>query len=87
MLSMVDDIRLQRDRLLRELPGLGYSVHESHANFVLFGGIDDPQRLFTDLLEKGILVRDVGIAHHLRVTAGTEAETTVFLDALATLKA
>jgi histidinol-phosphate aminotransferase len=87
MLSMVDDIRLQRDRLRRELPVLGYSVHESHANFVLFGGIDDPQRLFTDLLEKGILVRDVGIAHHLRVTAGTEAETTVFLDALATLKA
>jgi histidinol-phosphate aminotransferase len=87
MLSMVDDIRSQRDRLLRELPGLGYIVHESHANFVLFGGIDNPQTLFTELLEKGILVRDVGIAGHLRVTAGTEAETTVFLDALATLKA
>jgi histidinol-phosphate aminotransferase len=38
-------------------------------------------------LERGILVRDVGIAHHLRVTAGTAEETTAFLDALATLKA
>jgi histidinol-phosphate aminotransferase len=87
MLSMVDDIRSQRDRLLQELPSLGYTVHASHANFVLFGGIDNPQQLFTALLERGILVRDVGITNHLRVTAGTKAETTAFLDALATLKA
>ncbi len=87
MLSMVDDIRSQRDRLLRELPALGYSVHDSHANFVLFGGIDNPRHLFAALLDRGILVRDVGIANHLRVTAGTELETTAFLDALATLKA
>jgi histidinol-phosphate aminotransferase len=87
MLSMVDDIRSQRDRLLSELPSLGYTVHASHANFVLFGGIDNPRQLFTALLERGILVRDVGITNHLRVTAGTKDETTAFLDALATLKA
>jgi histidinol-phosphate aminotransferase len=87
MLAMVDDIRSQRDRLLQELPSLGYTVHASHANFVLFGGIDNPQQLFSALLERGILVRDVGIAHHLRVTAGTKAETTAFLEALVTLKA
>lgn len=86
MLAMVDDIRVQRDRLLHELPELGYPVHESQANFVLFGGVDNPHQLFTELLEKGILVRDVGIAHHLRVTAGTEAETSVFLETLATLR-
>lgn len=86
MLSMVDQIRTQRDRLLRELPKLGYSVHDSHANFVLFGGIENPQNLFSALLEKGILVRDVGIVHHLRVTAGTAEETSAFLDALATLR-
>lgn len=85
MLSMVDDIRTQRDRLLRELPALGYTVHDSHANFVLFGGIDDPHQMFSDLLERDILVRDVGIAHHLRVTAGTTEETTAFLQALDTL--
>jgi histidinol-phosphate aminotransferase len=84
---MVEDIRSQRDRLLQELPGLGFSVLASHANFVLFGGIDNPQKLFAELLERGILVRDVRIAHHLRVTAGTAEETTAFLDALATLKA
>lgn len=86
MLAMVDDIRAQRDRLVHELPKLGYSVHESQANFVLFGGIDNPHEMFTQLLEQGILVRDVGIAHHLRVTAGTEAETSFFLKTLATLR-
>jgi histidinol-phosphate aminotransferase len=86
MLGMVDAIRQQRDRLLVELPRLGYSVHDSQANFVLFGGIDNAHELFSRLLAKGILVRDVGIAHHLRVTAGTEEETSVFLETLATLR-
>lgn len=85
MLAMVEDIRGQRDRLLRELPKLGYSVHDSHANFVLFGGVANPRTTFEALLERDILVRDVGIAHHLRVTAGTSEETSAFLDALATL--
>lgn len=85
MLAMVDDIRRQRDRLLEELPKLGYSVWPSEANFVLFGGVQNPHEVFTALLERGILIRDLGIPHHLRVTAGTEAETTVFLKALATL--
>jgi len=85
MLAMVDDIRLQRDRLLRELPKLGFTVCESQANFVLFGGIENPQKLFTDLLEHDILIRDVGIDHHLRVTAGTEEEISFFLETLGRL--
>lgn len=87
MLSMVSDIRDQRDRLLRELPELGYSVCASEANFVLFGGIDDPQQLFRELLEQDILIRDVGIPGHLRVTAGTKEETSVFLETLGRLRA
>jgi histidinol-phosphate aminotransferase len=85
MLAMVDDIKAQRDRLLVELPKLGYPVHESWANFVLFGGVSDPHALFEALLENDIIIRDLGIAHHLRVTAGTEAETTEFLDVLGRL--
>ena len=85
MLQMVDEIRNQRDRLLSELPKLGYSVHDSHANFVLFGGVDDVSHTFEALLQHDILVRDVSIPHHLRVTAGTKEETTYFLHALAKL--
>jgi histidinol-phosphate aminotransferase len=82
LLANVDDIRAQKDRLLRELPTLGYSVHPSWTNFVLFGGVDDPHATFEALLEHDVLIRDVGIPNHLRVTAGTKHETTAFLAAL-----
>lgn len=85
VLATVDDIRRQRDRLLHELPQLGYPVTPSVANFVLFSGVTSPKETFDALLSRGILVRDVGISHSLRVTAGTEEETTVFLQQLAKL--
>jgi histidinol-phosphate aminotransferase len=85
MLAMVDDIIAQRDRLLIELPALGYRAFESQANFVLFDGVGDPGATFRALLERDILIRDVGLPGALRVTAGTEAETTAFLEALAEL--
>lgn len=83
MLRTVGVIREQRDRLLVELAQLGYDPHDSWANFVLFGGVADPQATFDYLLAHDILIRDVGLPNHLRVTAGTPAETTEFLDVLA----
>jgi len=85
MLAMVDDIRGQRDRIIAELPALGYTPLPSWANFVLFGGAEDSNRTFEALLARGVLIRDTGIPHHLRVTAGTERETTVFLESLAAI--
>ncbi|EPR77309.1 Histidinol-phosphate aminotransferase [Leifsonia rubra CMS 76R] len=87
MLAMVDEIKTQRDRMSAGLAALGFVPVPSEANFVLFGGVADPQALFHKLLIQDILIRDVGIPHHLRVTAGTEAETTAFLDAMADLQA
>ena len=87
MLAMVDDIKAQRDRLLVELPKIGFPVHESWANFVMFSGVAEPHALFEALLARGIIIRDLGIPNSLRVTAGTEAETTEFLDVLASLVA
>ncbi|WP_243232607.1 histidinol-phosphate transaminase [Microbacterium sp. CIAB417] len=86
MLAMVDEIVEQRDRITATLEALGYQPHESWSNFVLFGGVADPKATWQSLYNKGILVRDVGIPGHLRVTAGTEAETTAFLDALASIE-
>lgn len=85
MLAMVDEIVAQRERLSATLEALGYEPHPSAANFVLFGGVADPAASWRALHDRGILVRDVGIAGHLRVTAGTEAETTAFLEALASI--
>lgn len=87
MLAMVDDIKRQRDRMLAALPELGYTPLPSSANFVLFGGVREPHAVFEELLAQDILIREVGIPNHLRVTAGSDAETTIFLDALARLDA
>jgi len=85
MLGMVDEIVGQRDRITATLEALGYTPHESWSNFVLFGGVADPRATWQRLYDRGVLIRDVGIAGHLRVTAGTETETTAFLDALASI--
>jgi histidinol-phosphate aminotransferase len=85
MLAMVDDIKAQRDRILDELPKLGFPVYESWSNFVLFAGVENPRALFEALLECEIIIRDLAIPNTLRVTAGTESETTEFLDAVARL--
>ena len=85
MLAQVDAIKRQRDRMIRELTVLGYRPYPTASNFVLFGGVADPQRIFQGLLDAGVIIRDVGIPNTLRVTAGTEEETTAFLEALARL--
>ncbi len=82
MLAMVDDITRQRDRMVTELGAMGYRTYETWSNFVLFGGVADPHAAFEALLEQDVIVRDLGIPNHLRVSAGTEEETTVFLDAM-----
>jgi histidinol-phosphate aminotransferase len=83
MLETVDAIKDQRDRIVTGLGGLGLDPVPSDANFVLFGGLADAHETWSALLERGVLVRDVGIPHYLRVTAGTPAETTRFLEAVA----
>lgn len=81
MLQTVEDIRYQRDRISLELKELGFDVYRSAANFVLFHGLKSSSQAFDELLAKGILVRNVGIPNTLRVTAGTETETSKFLEA------
>jgi histidinol-phosphate aminotransferase len=85
LLATVEAIKQQRDRIVAELTDLGLAPVPSDANFVLFGGIADERALWQALLDRGVLVRDVGLAHHLRVTAGTPEETGTFLEALRAL--
>ncbi len=85
MLSTVEAIKEQRDRIVAELDALGATPVASDSNFVLFGGLPDEKATWQALLDRGILVRDVGIRHHLRVTAGTPEETGRFLAAMAAL--
>jgi histidinol-phosphate aminotransferase len=83
LLDTVEQIKAQRDRIVVALLELGLAPAASDANFVLFGGLADEKALWRELLSRGVLIRDVGLPGYLRVTAGTEDETTQFLDSLA----
>lgn len=83
MLGTVEAIKEQRDRMVTGLTELGLAPVPSDANFVLFGGLADAAQTWRALLDRGVLVRDVGIPHYLRVTAGTPDETGAFLAAVA----
>ena len=85
MLETVAVIKSQRDRIVTGLCERGLDPVPSDANFVLFGGLADARAAWDALLARGVLVRDVGIPHYLRVTAGTAHETSRFLEAVADL--
>ena len=61
---------------------MGLKPAASDSNYVIYGGLENPHAIWQGLLDAGVLIRDVGIPGHLRVTAGTEQETTAFLEAL-----
>ena len=82
LLENVERIKEQRNRIVSELTAMGLSPEPSDANFVLFGGLGDAGKVWKDLVARGVLIRDVGLAGMLRVTAGTAEETTIFLDSL-----
>jgi histidinol-phosphate aminotransferase len=83
LLSTVDAVKEQRDRIVATLRGWGLPVADSDANFVLFGAPrGDSKGIWQALLDRGVLIRDVGLPGWLRVTAGTPEETGAFLNAL-----
>lgn len=82
LLAGVRELAQQRDAIVDRLRALGFDVVESDANFVLFSGVADPALLWQRLVDRGVLIRDVGIPGSLRVNAGTPEETTAFLTAV-----
>jgi histidinol-phosphate aminotransferase len=81
-LATVDLLRRQRDELVGWLRERGLHTADSDANFVLFGEFEDRHATWQELLDRGVLVREVGPRRWLRVTVGTEAEMGAFKAAL-----
>lgn len=81
-LATVARVAADRERVAREVASLGLHPYPSDANFLLIRGFPDSGRAWQALLDRGVLVRDVGIAGALRVTIGTTQECDVFLAAL-----
>ena len=78
-LGSVAKLAAERDRVAAALTGFGYQVVPSDANFILFGRFDDAPAAWRAYLADGLLIRDVGIANHLRVSIGTPEENDAFL--------
>jgi len=86
-LGSVATLRSERDRVVATLTDQGYDVVPSDANFVLFGCFADAAHAWRAFLDRGVLIRDVGIPERLRVTVGTPEENDAFLEVAASLVA
>ncbi|WP_371505240.1 histidinol-phosphate transaminase [Allokutzneria sp. NRRL B-24872] len=80
-LGSVALLAAERDRVVEALGDMGFRVVPSDANFVLFGQFADAASAWKSYLDRGVLIRDIGIAGHLRVTIGVPDENDAFLAA------
>jgi histidinol-phosphate aminotransferase len=78
LLGRVDDLRAERDATVTWLREQGHRVADSDANFVLFGVFRDRHAVWQGLLDRGVLVREVGPDGWLRVSIGTPEEMKSF---------
>jgi histidinol-phosphate aminotransferase len=83
LLGTVSSLIESRKFVVSELEKMGLQVIPSQANFILFSGFSQaPAQLWRKLLDRGVLIRDVGLLAHLRMTIGNEAENQKFIAAL-----
>jgi histidinol-phosphate aminotransferase len=81
-LASVDALRAERDSCVDWLRGRGLSVADSDANFVMFGQFADRDAVWRQLVDRGVLIRQVGPPGWLRVSIGTAGEMEAFRQAL-----
>lgn len=84
---LVQQIISERRRLFEELSKIdGVGPVSSQGNFMVVKSAADPRRLFTDLLARDVLVRDVSgypmLRDYFRFNVGTEEENDRFLAAM-----
>jgi histidinol-phosphate aminotransferase len=84
-LSTLDVVLKGREYLFKELSRLGCEPTPSQANFLMFKPPVEAQRVFEELLERGVIVRwlkSFGLPGHIRVSVGTARENAIFVRAL-----
>ena len=80
-LATVAVLAKERDRVSEALTAMGYSLVPSASNFVFFGLFDDAASAWQQFLDRGVLIRDVGVEGYLRATIGLPEENDAFLRA------
>lgn len=84
---LVQKIVLERNRLFAELSVIdGLAPVESQANFMIVRSVLEPKMVFSGLLERDILIRDVSkypmLGEYFRLSVGTPEENDLLLMAL-----
>lgn len=84
---LVKQIIAERDRVFAELSGIdGLTPVPSRANFMIVKTTTDPKQIFTDLLQRDILIRDVSgypmLSEYFRFSVGTPDENDRLLKAI-----
>jgi histidinol-phosphate aminotransferase len=82
LLATVGVLRSERDELVEWLRGRDLAAADSDANFVLFGEFADRHAIWQRLLDRGVLIREMGPPGWLRVSIGTALEMAAFRMAL-----
>ncbi|MEM9002651.1 MAG: histidinol-phosphate transaminase [Cyanobacteria bacterium P01_F01_bin.86] len=87
--TCADKVKVSRQKLTIDLKNLGFTVLESHGNFVLATPFEDKaESLYRGLKKRGILVRHFkqsGLENKLRISVGTEEQGQILIAALANL--
>ncbi|MDI9950044.1 histidinol-phosphate transaminase [Rhodococcus sp. IEGM 1305] len=78
-LASVHALATERVRVSKALEDAGFSVIPSDANFILFGEFTDSAHAWQAYLDRGVLIRDVGIPGYLRATVGLASENDAFI--------
>jgi histidinol-phosphate/aromatic aminotransferase/cobyric acid decarboxylase-like protein len=84
---LVQKIIAERERVLTELKRIeGLEPVSSHANFMIVRTAIEPKRVFEELVQRDVLVRDVSaypmLSDYFRVSIGTPEENEALLNSL-----
>jgi histidinol-phosphate aminotransferase len=82
LLATVAVLRAERDSFVGWVRSRGLAAADSDANFVLIGEFGDRHAVWQSLLDRGVLVREVGPPGWLRISIGTSEEMAAFRAAL-----
>ena len=82
MLSYVENLKVEREKIYEKLIDMGVKAYKSGANFVFFSGPID--NLAEKLIDNDVLIRKFGgkLDNYYRVTVGSKEENEAFLNAM-----
>ena len=82
MLSYVENLKVEREKIYEKLIDMGVKAYKSGANFVFFSSKVD--NLAEKLIDNDVLIRKFGgkLDNYYRVTVGSPKENEAFLDAM-----